>query len=52
MLVTDGEGAGGDQDAAQVPEGLAVGQLVQGGVGERPVPGGEFGEQGADLFAA
>jgi hypothetical protein len=51
-LVAGREGAGGDQDAAQVPEGLAVGQLVEDGVGERLVPGGEPGEQVADLVTA
>jgi hypothetical protein len=35
-----------------VPEGLAVGQLVKVGVGERPAPGGEPGEQGTNLVAA
>ena len=36
MLVAGRQRAGGDQDAAQVPERLAVGQLVEGGVGQRP----------------
>ena len=35
VLVAGRQRAGGDQDATQVPDRLAAGQLVQGGVGQR-----------------
>ena len=41
MLIPGWQGAGGDQDAAQVPERFRVGQFVQGGVGQRSPAQGE-----------
>jgi hypothetical protein len=51
LFIAVGLGTGRDQDASQVPEGLAVGKIVEGGVGERPLPGCEFDEQSCDVAA-
>ena len=42
VLVAGRQRAGGDQDAAQVPERFAVGQFVEGGVGQRSLAAGEL----------
>ena len=44
VLIAWRQRPGGDQDRAQVPQRLAVGQLVEGGVGERPLAGAELAQ--------
>lgn len=46
VLVACWQCSGGDQDGAQVDQGLAGGQLVQRGVGEDAPSRGELGEHG------
>jgi hypothetical protein len=52
VLIAFWQRSGGDQHAAQVRQGLAGCQLIEGCVGERPLACGEAGEQRADLGAA
>lgn len=47
LLVTCRQHARGDQHGAQVPERPAVGELVEGGVGERACPGPELTQDGS-----
>ena len=44
VLIAGRQRAGGDQDAAQVLERLAVGHLVEGLVGQRPCARGQVGQ--------
>jgi hypothetical protein len=46
LLISPGQGPGGDQHAAQVLDRLAGGQLVQGLVRERPLRGPEVTQDG------
>lgn len=48
LLVPRGQGAAGDEDAADVLDDLAFGEFVQGFVGERAVAGAEVGQNGGD----
>ena len=45
VLVAGRQCAGGDQDAAQVPDRFAVGQLVEGGVGQRSLACRELAQE-------
>jgi hypothetical protein len=44
LLIAGRQGAGGNQDRAQVPQRLAVGQFVEGGVGKRSLAGAELAQ--------
>jgi len=44
LLVAGGQRCGGDQDGTQVLDGLAGREIVECGVAERALPGGELGE--------
>ncbi|MFD7064511.1 hypothetical protein [Streptomyces sp. NPDC059906] len=48
LLVPLGQDFGGDEDAADVLDDLAFGELVQGLMGERPPAGAEIGQDGGD----
>ncbi len=48
LLVPLGQDCGGDQDAADVLDDLAFGQLVQGLVSEGSAAGAEIGQDGGD----
>lgn len=48
LLVPSGQGAAGDEDAADVLDDLAFGEFVQGFVSERAVAGAEVGKDGGD----
>jgi hypothetical protein len=49
LLVAGRQRPGGDEDRAQVPQRLAVRELVEGGVGEGPFAGGELAQHGGVL---
>jgi len=48
VFVAGGQDIGGDQHAAQVLDRLAGSQLVEGGVGERPVSASQLGQGCSD----
>ncbi|WP_063886653.1 hypothetical protein [Streptomyces aureus] len=48
LLVPPGQDSGGDENAADVLDGLAFGELVQGLMGERPRAGAKIGQDGGD----
>jgi hypothetical protein len=48
LLVAGRQRPGGDEDRAQVPQRLAVGQLVEGLVGKRPLAGAELAQDVGD----
>jgi len=52
VLIACWQRSGRDQHAAQVRQGLAGWQLVEDGVGERALPGGQLGEQYPHLGTA
>jgi len=52
VLIAPWQRPGADQHAAQVRQGLTGWQVIEGGVGERALPSGEFGEQRPHLRAA
>ncbi|MFE5668291.1 hypothetical protein ACFQ7W_30730 [Streptomyces niveus] len=48
LLIPPGQGAAGDEDAADVLDDLAFGEFVQGFVSEETAPGAEVGQDGGD----